>query len=416
MSPVVIVGAGHGGVQLAASLRDGGFDGEIVLVDAQEQLPYQRPPLSKQYLTGEISDDDLLLRPPNFFASRDIDLRLGTRVTGIARSRRMVQLHDGMEIPYNQLILAQGATSRKLSAPGAELDGVCVLETSEQAGHLRKRIDTAKHIVVIGGGFIGMEVAAAASQSSEVTVLERQGRVLARAVSSPVSRVVEATHRNAGNAVLTGTSISELRGANGHVTEVVLDDGNAIPADLVIAGLGAVPHIEVAAQAELHIANGIVIDDYLRTSDPAIFAIGDCAARIDQLDGSTKRLECIQNSVDQARHVADQILHGRGDPYTAIPYFWTTQFTLKIQTVGVGRPDDDLVVLGDPDAASFSVCRFNNGQLMAVESVNRPRDHMAARKLLNGTVAVTPEAAAESGFDLKAHLLGQSVPMTLGIA
>jgi 3-phenylpropionate/trans-cinnamate dioxygenase ferredoxin reductase component len=414
---VVIVGAGHGGVQLAASLTDSGFSGDVVLLDAQNWLPYQRPPLSKQYLVGNHADDDLLLRPPSFYASRGIDLRLGVRATEIDRNRRVVRTDTSVELPYQQLILAQGAANRELLLPGAHLNGIFALRTLSQVKGFRARLAAAENVVVIGGGFIGMEVAATASRTAAVTIIEQQERVLARAVAPLMSQAVESTHRNAGNDLRTGESVKELRGRDGHVTDVILGDGTAIPADVVVIGVGALPHTDIAARAGLEIANGILVDDRLRTNDPAIYAIGDCAARINRRNDTPQRLECVQNSVDQARHVAAQIVSGSAEPYNAVPYFWTNQFDLRIQTVGLGTRDDEFVVLGDPLQRAFSICRFSHGELVAVESLNRPRDHVAARKILNAALSLTPEVALLKGFDLNEHLTaGQRASPPIGAA
>ena len=404
---VVVIGGGHGGVELVASLRDQGFEDDVVLLEQQDDLPYQRPPLSKKYLTREHDETDLPLRSENFFSSRGIQLRLGTTVTTIDRAARIVHLHDGDSVPYRHLVLALGATSRQLDVPGAQLDGVLSLRTLDDARRLRHELTSAKTVVVVGGGFIGLEVAAFASAGTHVTVVEPQHRLMARAVAPLVSDVVASSHALAGTTVMLDSSVCHLAGHDGHVSSVVLDDGTHLPADLVIVGVGAAPATGISQSAGLATSNGILVDEYLCTSDLHISAIGDCASRLDER-GVPQRVECVQNAVDQARYVANGIVHGRSAPYAAVPFFWTNQHDLRIQTVGTGAPDNELLVLGNPMEGAFSVCRFSNGWLVAVESVNRPRDHMAARKLLRSDHPLNLSTASHPDFDLKAHLTRSS--------
>lgn len=407
MNGVVIIGGGHGGVQLAASLREEGFEDDIVLLEGHDHLPYHRPPLSKQYLTREHDEAELMLRPSSFFASRNISLRLGVTVSSIDRSARVVQVRGGESVPYKHLVLALGATSRRLEIPGAELDGVLALRTLDDAQRLRHRLESAADVVVVGGGFIGLEIAAIASTKARVTVVEPQGRVLARAVSPVVSSVVQSSHERAGNTLRLDTTVIELTGRDDKVSGAVLNDGTHIPADLVVVGVGAVPTTGLAGSAELATDAGILVDKFLTTSDEHISAIGDCVSQIDER-GLPRRVECVQNAIDQARYVASRLVSGGTNPYAAVPFFWTNQLDLRIQTVGVGSPDDKLVVLGDWTQNIFSVCRFSGDRLVCVESVNRPRDHIAARKLLGSEQYLGLSTASQRGFDLKAHLISQS--------
>jgi 3-phenylpropionate/trans-cinnamate dioxygenase ferredoxin reductase component len=407
VNAVVIVGGGHGGVQVAASLRDEGFENDIILLESQQRLPYQRPPLSKQYMTGEHDEAGLVLRGESFFASRKIDLRLGTTVNAIDRDARVVHVDSGARVRYGHLVLAPGAASRPLAVPGANLEGVLSLRTFDDALLLRHRLESAKNVVVVGGGFIGLEIAAVASAAARVCIVEPRDRVLARAVTPTVSEVVESSHACAGNTLLLGSAVVELTGRNNAVCGAVLSDGTTLPADLVVIGVGALPATGLAAASGLTTNGGIVVDEFLTTSDKYISAIGDCVSRIDER-GHAHRIECVQNAVDQARYVAQRLVTGRPEPFAAIPFFWTNQLDLRIQTVGTGWPDDDQLVLGDREQNTFSVCRFHNDHLVAVESVNRPRDHMAARKLLGGHQRIDLATASHPGFDLKTYLMSRS--------
>ena len=408
MSGVVIVGGGHAGVQLAASLRDQGFEDDIVLLEQGAHLPYQRPPLSKQYLSREQDEPELALRPESFFTSRGIRLRLGVTVTSIDRIARVVHLRDGESVGYRHLVLALGAVSRTLDIPGSNMDGVLALRTLEDAQRLRRRLEAANDVVIVGGGFIGLEVAAIASAKARVTIVEPLARVMARSVTPLVSKVVESSHIKAGSTLLLGSTVTELTGEDNQVRGALLSDGIHVPADLVVVGVGAVASTKLASAGGLTTDKGVLVDEFLITSDEHISAIGDCASQIDE-SGVSRRLECVQNAVDQARHVAGRLVSGRAAPYTATPFFWTNQLDLRIQIVGRGLPDDELLVLGDQTWNAFSVCRFSQGRLVAVESVNRPRDHVAARKLLGGGHQhLDLQTASRRDFDLKAHVLSQS--------
>ncbi|MFW6775048.1 NAD(P)/FAD-dependent oxidoreductase [Nocardioides sp. CPCC 205120] len=402
---VVVVGAGHGGVQAAASLRDLGYTDKIVLVDGQPHLPYQRPPLSKAFLgdSGGRGGEGEPLRAREFFDSHRVELELAAEVTGLRTADHHVRLADGRTLAYDHLVLATGATNRALEVPGTELDGVVELRTLADASALRGRLRTARNIVVIGGGFIGLEVAAVAAASSSVTVVEPQERVMARAVAPFVSDAVQRAHARAGVNVIVRTGAVAFAGDEGQVRRVRLTDGVELPADLVVVAVGVTANDRLALEAGMHVDNGIVVDPWLRTSAADVFAIGDCAARVHEGSPTPRRLECVQNAVDQARHVATSIVHGRGEPYERVPYFWTHQLDLRIQTVGLGSADDEHVVLGERDRDRFSVCRFRNDRLVAVESVNRPRDHMAARRILDEGGDLRVCDAKRDGFDLKEY-------------
>ena len=400
---IVIVGAGQGGFQAAASLRDAGYAGKLTLVGDEPGLPYQRPPLSKAYLKGDAGPTQLELRPAAFFADHHIDL-LHARVDSIDRAGHLLALRGGGMLGYEHLILATGARNRPLPVLGADLDGVFYLRTLDDAQALKARLAEASHVVVIGAGFIGLEFAAVArALGHEVTVIEAAARPLGRAVSPDMSAFFAAEHAAMGTKLLLGAGVIGLRGEAGHVTGVETTDGTIHPADFVLVGIGVVPNVELAAEAGLAVANGIVVDELLATEDAAISALGDAVAYPSLHAGCVARLESVQNAVDQARVLAAR-LTGKPVPYQAVPWFWSDQADLKLQMVGLAKPDDIAVLRGDPASRRFSVFRFRGGVLTAIESVNRPADHMLGRRLLAGTPTLTMQQAGDEGFDLKSLL------------
>lgn len=386
MRGVVVVGAGHAGVEVAASLRTGGYPGPVTLVGAEGLHPYERPPLSKEMLDDDTDPATIALRPTAFFDDRRIALCSGP-VVEIDRTRQQVHTADGRTVAYDHLVLATGAAPRRVELPGLELHGVTELRTLDDALTLRAALADAQQMVVLGGGFIGMEVASAAvKRGVAVTVIEQGDRVLARAVSPPVSQAVAAHHCAHGVQLYLGERATEVVGAHGRVTAVATGSGRLFPADVVVLGVGAVAEDGLAAGAGLVTGNGVLVDRWLTTSDPLISAIGDCAAVLDPATGSSRRLESVQNATDQGRYVAARII-GWPKPYRAVPWFWSNQGSLKLQIVGLGG-HDRRVVRGDD--TRFSVLSFSDGRLAAVESVNDPGTHMAARRLLE---RVTPTEA-----------------------
>ena len=403
-APVVaIIGAGQAGFQAAASLRDTGFAGRIVLIGDEPVLPYQRPPLSKSYLAGQSGVDDLWLRPAEFYAKQQIDLVYGDPVTAIDRGQRRLHLASGIEFSWDHLVFATGAGCRPLAVPGAELDGVLTLRTLADADALRQRLDEAREVVVVGAGFIGLEFAAVAlARGTAVHIIEVTRQPMGRVVSEPVSRFFTEAHIGWGAEVALGTGVVRILGAGGRVTGVETTDGRRIPADLVLICIGVIPNAELARDAGLAVDDGIVVDEYLVTSDPAISAIGDCANFPTPFAPVRVRLESVQNAVDQGRCVADR-LAGRPVPYQKVPWFWSDQGDLKLQIAGITTGHDTSVLRGDPADRNFSVFCFRGGRLIGVESVNRTADHVIARRLLAGDPALSPEQAADEGYDLRAH-------------
>ena len=409
---VVIVGAGQAGLQLAASLRSGGYSGSIDLVGAEPHLPYQRPPLSKDYLAGSMGVDGLHLRGEAFFADKQIRVHRADAVVAVDRARTSVRLQSGAELRYDHLVFATGAQPRTLPVPGSDLPGVVTLRGIADADTLTGMLDAADRIVIVGGGFIGLELAAVArARGHEVTVVEGLERPMARVLSPELSSHITTVHAERGTQLLLARTVSALHGRLGRVAEVELDNGVRLPADVVVMAVGVVPNDELAAAAGLSVTNGIVVDERLATSDHRISAIGDCACfPSSHADDRMIRLESVQNAGDQAKFVAARILGSDTPRYDCVPWFWTHQFDVKVQMAGLPASDDQRTVLGDPATGSFSVLRFDDGVLNCVESVGRPADHMAARKILASRARPTLETASEPGFTLQAFAKGGAQP------
>jgi 3-phenylpropionate/trans-cinnamate dioxygenase ferredoxin reductase component len=403
-SPVVIVGAGHAGVQAAASLREGGFQDGVILLSGEKDLPYQRPPLSKAFLKGEMDVGGLPLRAEAFFRDNRIDLKLGVTATSIDRASQRVETSDGAAIDYGHVILATGARQRRLEAPGVALPGVFVLRTIADATAIRERIGAGRKVVVIGAGFIGLEIAAtAASLGAETTVVEI-ARPMGRAVSPIMSDFFLKAHAAFGARLILGLGLAAIRGAD-QAEAVVLANGEALPADLVIVAVGVTAEDGLARASGLECANGVVVDAFLRTSDPSISAIGDCADFPNAALGFSTRLESVQNAVDQGRCVAAGLV-GRAKSYDAPAWFWSDQGDLKLQIAGLSHGVDTWVVRGDPVARAFSTFGFRAGRLAVVESVNRAADHAAARRIIGTPKTLTPVQATDPTFDLRALAKG----------
>lgn len=402
---VVIVGSGQGGYQVAASLREDGYEGSVVLVGEEPGLPYQRPPLSKGFLAGKTPAQELALRPESFYPGRDIALLSAQRVVHIDRVARRVALAGGRELPYGHLVLATGTRPRLLPVPGAELDNVVPLRSCADAQAIHAQLQTARHVVVIGAGFIGLEVAVVArAMGREVHVIEFADRALKRAVSKEVGGFLVEAQAQRGVVFSFSTGVASLAGDGGKVAAVVTHTGRAIPADLVVIGVGVEPNIELARGAGLAVDDGIVVNAQLLTSDPAISAIGDCARFPADYSPVPVRLESVQNAVDQARCVSAR-LAGKSAPdtrYDKLPWFWSDQGEYRLQIAGVSAADDDAVVRGDMSQGKFSVLRFRGERLTAVESINSAADHMAARKLLAEGTSVSRSQAADVSQKLAA--------------
>lgn len=403
MNAIVVVGAGQAGLQLVESLRKGGYDGPLTLLGDERHPPYQRPPLSKKYLAGDFADERLYFRPREHYAKLDVTLRLDTRVVAIDREAQRVLLADGSAQAYDGLALTTGARVRPLPVPGGDLPGVCYLRGLDDAQALKARLAQARKVVVIGGGFIGLEVAATArDHGCEVHVVEALDRLMARVLPPQLSDFFAELHRARGVRLHLGMGVAAIVDA-GPGFRVQLADGAALDADLVVAGIGVVPNQELAEAAGLCCQGGILVDEFARTSDPRIVAAGDCTQHRNLRYPATHRLESVQNAVDQAK-VAAASLRGEPLPYAELPWFWSDQYDVKLQMAGLSAGHDAQVLRGAPSSAGFSVYYFGSGRLVAVDSINRPADHMLARRLLAAEVVVTPEQAGDPAFDLKSLL------------
>ncbi|WP_214110840.1 NAD(P)/FAD-dependent oxidoreductase [Acrocarpospora catenulata] len=388
----LIVGAGQAGIQVAASMRDYGYDGPITLVGAEAQPPYQRPPLSKEFLAGTADLASLHLRTPGFYAERGIDVVTADRIVRLQLSPAgppgagTALTERGRRLVFDRLALTVGARPRRLPLPGADLDGVCYLRVLDDATRLRAHLARARDVVVIGGGFIGLEAAAVArSHGRNVTVVEAGERLISRSVAPVISEFYRQAHARRGVDIRLGATVAAIVGEQGRVTGVRLTDA-LLPADLVVVGVGVVPRTELAEQLGLECDGGIVVDEFARTSEPAVVAAGDCTVLPNPLTGQGRlRLESMPNAVGQAR-VAAATLVGKPRPYTDVPWFWSDQYDLKLQIAGVTDGYDQIVVRGDPGTEKFAVRYYRQGRLLAVNAVNSAPDYLAVRKTLASPV------------------------------
>ena len=393
---ITIIGGGHAAGQLVASLRTDGFTGGIRIIGEEPHLPYQRPPLSKKFLSGEASIDAVTLRPREVYDKEGVELVLGTRVDAIDRASRRLALADGRGFDYEALVLATGTRARPLPVPGAGLAGVLVLRGIDDSLALKAVLGPGKRIAVIGGGYVGLEAAATASKlGASVTVIEAMPRLMARVASPELADHVLAVHRDNDVEVKLATAVTALRGSGrSGVDAVVVGHGAPIPADIVLVGIGAIPNTELAEAAGLAIANGIIVDEFLRTADPNILAIGDCANHPSRFSGGRLRLESVQGAVDQAV-AASRTLLGRLEPYDKVPWFWSDQYDERLQMAGVAGADDITVVRRYDDPRQFAVWRLRDGRLTAVEAANSSKDYMAGRRLIESGAPVSAERLAD---------------------
>jgi 3-phenylpropionate/trans-cinnamate dioxygenase ferredoxin reductase subunit len=409
----LVVGASQAGLQLAVSLRDAGDTGPITLVGAEPHAPYQRPPLSKAYLQGGAELEQLWLRTPEFLAGKGITLVTGEWIEAVelhsGGPAGMASTSSGRVLSFDRLALAVGARPRRLTVPGADLDGVTYLRTADDATTLRELQSDAESVVVIGGGFIGLEAAAVArTQGKSVTVVEAADRLIGRAVAPVVSDFYRDAHARRGVDIRLGAQVVSL-GGHDRVQAVQLSDGSRIPADLVIVGVGVEPCTELARQLDLETAGGIVVDSYARTSNPMVVAAGDCTVQPHPLTGQGRvRLESVQNAISQAKTAA-ATLAGLLVPNDAVPWFWSDQYDLKLQIAGLSAGHDRFVLRGDIADEAFSVLYYRDGALLAVDAVNTPGDYMAVRKALSQGAMISSEAAADSSVSLRELIVPQAV-------
>lgn len=390
---LVIVGTGHGGAQAAIAMRQHGYGGSILMVGRDSEPPYERPPLSKEYLAGEKPFERMLIRPRGFWAEREVTLKLETNVSKIDPAAKQLTVSGGGTLSYGTLIWAAGGDARRLSCPGAQLAGIHAARDKADIDALRAEIAAgAGRAVVIGGGYIGLEAAAMLTKlGCEVVVVEMLDRVLARVAGEELSRFYEAEHRAHGVAILLGAVVEAIEG-KGRVSGVRLRDGDVIPCDLVVVGIGIVPSVGPLIAAGAAGANGVDVDQFCRTSLPDIYAIGDCAAHASSYaNGAVIRLESVQNANDMANTVAKAVC-GNRQPYQMVPWFWSNQYDLRLQTVGLSLGYDATVLRGDPGERSFSVVYLRNGQVIALDCVNKTKDYVQGRKLVEAHAAIAPEA------------------------
>ncbi len=402
---ILVVGASHAGVQLATSLRDQGHSGAITLVGAEHRAPYHRPPLSKAYLSGAASAASLTLRSDTFFATKDIDLVLGQRISDVRLDLGEAWTTSGHHLGFDRLALATGARVRRLAVPGHDLDGVVYLRDLDDADRMARLMGEARTAVVVGGGFIGLEAAAVLhGRGIDVTVVEAGGRLMARSVSHEMSDFYARLHRSKGTTVLLGTGVTGLAGEGGSVDRVVLEDGTVLPADLVVVGIGVQPRTELAEQLGLEVDAGIVVDRSARTSDPRVVAIGDVAVLPHPLEpGRSIRLESVQNATDQAI-VAAATLMDVNRTYEAVPWFWSDQFDLKLQMAGAATSHDQVVVRGSMERGTFTILAYREGRMVAGESVNAGSDFVAVRRALAAGTTFPQDLAADETIRLKSLL------------
>lgn len=405
---VLVVGASQAGTQLAISLRENGFAGAITLVGYEQGQPYQRPPLSKDFLTGEIDERALIFRRSDFWDEQRIDLVSGERILTVTMDDSGAGVGvtgQGRRVEFDGLALATGARPRRLTVPGSNLDGVAYLRDLRDARSLRRRLLESDRVAVIGGGFIGLEAAAACrGQHKEVTVLDVADRLMQRSVAPVVSEFYRLAHEQRGVAVRLEAEVSGIGGRDGRVTGVHLTDGSVIDADLVLVGIGVIPRTELAEQLGLACDGGIVVDEFARTSRTGVVAAGDCTVQPNPLTGEgLVRLESVQNAVSQAK-VAALALMGRVERSVDVPWFWSDQYNLKLRIAGLTRGYDQFVLRGDPDAERFSVVYYRDGGLIGVDAVNSPADYLVVRQALTGGATLPAEAVADASVPLKSLL------------
>ncbi len=408
---LIIVGAGQAAAQTVQTLTQNDYPGTLTVVGDEPYAPYQRPPLSKKYLAGELARERLAIRPEAFYAQRSVEMRLGERVTRIVPAERRAMLANGESLAYDRLLLATGSRVRKLAVPGATLAGVNTLRSIDDADRIGRELEPGRRLVVIGAGYIGLEVAAIArARGLDVMVLEATDRVMARVVSPEISRFYESVHAEAGVEFRFETKVEALTGDK-RVEGVVTAGGTEIPCASVVVGIGISPNVELAVDAGLECDNGIAVDTHARTSEPGIYAAGDCASHPNGIFGRRVRLESVHNAIEQSKAAAHSLL-GRAEPYEQVPWFWSDQYDLKLQIAGLSAGYDAVAVRGDQRARSFAAYYLQDGRLIAVDAVNSPRDFLLAKRLIAARAELDPERVADPATSLddiaRAALTGKS--------
>lgn len=400
MENVVIIGAGHGAGQAVVSLRQKQFAGNVTLIGEESWYPYQRPPLSKKFLAGKMPAERLYFKPPDFYDDPGLDVVLNERVTGIDRGQKCIRTESGRQFDYDAVIIATGSRPRLLDVPGADLRGIHYLRGIDDVNEIRSDMAAGKRITIVGAGYIGLEVAAVAAQLGlSVTVVEMEDRVMSRVVSPELSSFYEKVHRDNGVEIRLSTGVNGFAGS-GTVESVLLGDGGMLATDIVVIGIGIVPNLELAAECGLDVRNGIVVDDHCRTTDPDIYAIGDCTFHPNALLDTCLRLESVHNALEQAKTAAANIC-GADVTYSQVPWFWSDQYDLKLQIAGISQGYDEVVMRGDPSAKSFSCLYLRNGALIAVDAVNAPKDYVQSKALIAAHARIDPAVLADTDTQLK---------------
>jgi len=400
-SRIVVIGGGQAGAQALQSLRQGGYAGALTLVGDEPALPYQRPPLSKAYMKGEMAEERLYFRPAPWYQDQNIEVILSTPAKRIDRVNRKVELAHGGQLDYDALIIATGSRPRVLPTKGATLHGVHDLRDLSDVERIRPNMIAGRKMVIIGAGYIGLEAAAVARQMGlDVTVLEMAPRVLARVTSPVMSEFFETEHRAQGVQILTGARLDHLNGEDNNVTAAILADGTRIEADIVLVGIGILPNEELAKDAGIACNNGILVDRDARTSDPRVFAAGDCASRPLVHYGRSGRLESVHNAIEQGKLAAAAIL-GKQRPAEDCPWFWSDQYDLKLQIAGLSQDYDEIVVRGDPKDRKFAAFYLRNGTLIAVDAINSPPEFLASKKLIMSGAKLAPDVLGDTSISMK---------------
>ncbi|WP_237044106.1 NAD(P)/FAD-dependent oxidoreductase [Aquipseudomonas alcaligenes] len=404
-STAIIIGAGHAGGELAIALRNEGWEGRILLLGEEAHLPYHRPPLSKAYLAGSVEKSSLSIRPQMAYDKANVEFIGGVRVSRIDRANQRLELADGSQLAYDRLAIATGGRPRPLSVPNAAVAERCAnfhyLRTLDDVEQIRAQLAPGKRLAIVGGGYIGLEVAASAiAQGLLVTVLEALPRVLQRVTAAELSAYYERKHREAGVDIRTGVQVADLEVTGDTVTAVLCADGSRLAADLVVVGIGLLANTELAAEAGLQVDNGILVDEHAQTSDPHIYAAGDCTNHPNALLGRRLRLESVPNALEQSR-VAAANMAGKTKTYASVPWFWSDQYELKLKMVGLAEGFERLVLRGDPATDSFSAFYLKGDKVLAADTVNRPQDFIAAKRLVAEGIAVTDTQLADDSRPLK---------------
>lgn len=398
---IVIIGGGQAGAQVVQSLRQFGYEGDLVLVGDEAALPYQRPPLSKAYMKGELGEDRLYFKPAAWYEDNKVETLLSQRVEKIDRARRQVTLEHGGHLDYDALIIATGSRPRSLPVEGADLENVFDLRGLADVEHIQPKMIPGHRLVIVGAGYIGLEAAAVARQLGlEVRVLEMEQRALARVTSPVISSFYEALHMEHGVDVRCGARLARLKGEDGKLTHAVLASGEEIEADMVLAGIGIVPNVELAEDAGLPVKNGIIVDEDARTSDPRIFAAGDCTVRPLAHYARTGRLESVHNAIEQGKLAAAAIM-GKPRPALDCPWFWSDQYDIKLQIAGLSMGYDEIVVRGDIEAKKFAAFYLKNGRLIAVDAINSPPEFIASKRLIMSGASVASETLKDTSISMK---------------